>query len=184
MLKTLSLIISVFFLMVMATAIPVTIGIGGWGPTAQVTGATVQRLYVDFESKSKDGSESAYMVGTDKGVFEVDNGFLLSVWNADELYAKLQVGKTYNFVTKGKKVANIFFQEYPYIVHAEAVPVLTIVPQDHPVELVTVRPAGEFTFNDLQPTGEFTYDLRPTNTLPLKVILPDGTELTFKPGVK
>lgn len=35
----------------------------------------VERLYVDF-SGTKDSSKSHYMVGTDQGVFEVDN----SIW--------------------------------------------------------------------------------------------------------
>jgi hypothetical protein len=92
------------------------IGAGGWGPVNTVD-ATVNRLYVDAAGESG----SSYMVGTDKGVFEVDNGFLLGLWNADELYAQLQPGKTYRFTTKGNKRTNFFFQYYPYIVRASPI---------------------------------------------------------------
>lgn len=88
-------------------------GIKGFGPerTEQIT---VQRLFVD-NSKS-----SHYMVFTDKGVFEVDN-FLYprTIFNADELYGKLEAGKTFEVVVKGNKMVNFFFQQYPYIVEVK-----------------------------------------------------------------
>lgn len=90
-------------------------GVGGFGPT-NVVEATVTRLYVDTGKEA-----SAYMVTTDKGVFEIDNGLMLGMWNADELYGPLKVGETYRFRTKGKRVVNMFAQHYPYIVAVEPV---------------------------------------------------------------
>lgn len=90
--------------------VPVTCGINGFGPIRQQD-ITVNRLYVDHEEK-----KSSYMVGSDNGVFEVDNGVLLGVWNADELYASLKEGKTYHVTTKGNKRVGLFWQEYPYII--------------------------------------------------------------------
>lgn len=89
-------------------------GVGGCGPTNSVQHATVQRLWVDNLGKGG----SAYMVGTDKGVFEVDNGIMLGMWNADEVYGSLHQGKTYDFVTKGRKIQSFFMQEYPRITSA------------------------------------------------------------------
>jgi hypothetical protein len=91
-------------------------GIGGCGPTRTVQDATVNRLYVDVSS-----NESHYMVGTDKGVFEVDNGLILWIWNSDEIYSSIQEGKAYNFTTKGNKIVNMFFQRYPYIINVHPV---------------------------------------------------------------
>jgi hypothetical protein len=95
-------------------------GIGAWGPDNTVVGALVERTYVDF-SGSGEKKESHYMVVTDKGIFEVNNGFGLGVWNADELYGRLKVGQTYDLSTKGNKVTTWFSQEYPYIVDVRRV---------------------------------------------------------------
>lgn len=94
-------------------------GVGGCGPRRDVKHATVTRMYVDHSGGKHGGS--AYMVGTDKGVFEVDNGILLGMWNADELYSALKEGRTYDFVTKGETIQNWMMQEYPRIVKAVAV---------------------------------------------------------------
>lgn len=96
-----------------------TIGGPGWGffpfgPTRTVT-ATVQRLYVDTSSHDKSTS-SHYMVGTDKGVYEVDNSWWIGIWNADEIYSRLQQGHTYMLTTKGNKVVNMWMQQYPGII--------------------------------------------------------------------
>jgi hypothetical protein len=57
------------------------------------------------------------MVGTDKGVFEVQNHLIpIQLFNSDELYSKLEVGKTYTVTTKGNKVVNWLMQQYPYII--------------------------------------------------------------------
>jgi len=90
------------------------LGIFPFGPVSE-TAVTVQRLYVDY-SGSGDSRASHYMVGTDKGVFEIDNSLWNWIWNADELYAKLVAGETYRVKTKGNKVVNFFFQKYPYII--------------------------------------------------------------------
>ena len=93
------------------------IGAGGWGPT-KTQEVVVTRTYVDYSGSGKE-KESHYMVASDKGVFEVGNGFMLGMWNADELYGKMQGGKRYRITTKGNKVVNYFFQEFPYIVRSE-----------------------------------------------------------------
>lgn len=94
-------------------------GVGAFGPKRVCT-ATVQRLYVDT-SGSGDTKQSHYMVGTDAGVFEVDNSVLMWLWNADELYARLQEGHCYRITTKGNTVVNWAFQEYPYIIDVQEV---------------------------------------------------------------
>ena len=109
--KALAVII-VALLIVWAT---LSLGIGGFGPT-RTWDVTVTRLYVDT---GKD--KSHYMVGTDRGVFEVANGFILGLWNADELYARLQVGHHYALTTRGKRVVNFMFQHYPYVVGVQEV---------------------------------------------------------------
>ena len=101
--------------------IPNVLGVGGFGPEEKYE-VLVTRLYVDVSGGGEDTAvESSYMVGTDKGVFEVDNGYLLNVWNADEIYSKLEVGKRYKITTKGKRYTNAFLQEYPYIVRVEEI---------------------------------------------------------------
>lgn len=114
-----ALIVLVIILFIASFAIGPILGIGGFGPVDTVQ-ATVARCYVDV-SGSGDNRASHYMVGTDKGIFEVDNGVFLRLWNADELYGSLVAGKTYVFTTKGRKVVNFFFQEYPYIIAAREV---------------------------------------------------------------
>ena len=85
-------------------------GVAGFGPE-YVNQVTINRLYVDG------GKASHYMVGTDKGVYEIKN-FLypVQIYNCDELYSKLEVGKTYLVKLKGNKVTNWFMQQYPYII--------------------------------------------------------------------
>jgi hypothetical protein len=112
--------IFLFALMVLWFGLKVALGIGGFGPTNEHT-VTVQRLYVDY-SGSGDSQSSHYMVGTDNGVYEVDNGILLGLWNADELYSRLHEGKTYEITTKGNRVVNILYQKYPYIVAVKELP--------------------------------------------------------------
>ena len=115
--------IGVIVLIVVALAagsVPFFVGIGGFGPTNVVQNVTVTDKKIDVSGNKEDGIESHYMVYTDKGVFEVDNGILLGMWNADEVYAKAVVGKSYTFTTKGNKVVNFFFQEYPYITNIQS----------------------------------------------------------------
>jgi hypothetical protein len=88
---------------------------------AQSVDATVTNKYVDMSGNKEDGIESHYMVGTDKGVFEVNNSLFMNIWNADELYNKLVVGKKYTITYKGQRVVNLVMQYYPYIVEVEEV---------------------------------------------------------------
>lgn len=99
---------------------PFIFGIGGCGPTNVVQNVTVTDKKIDVEGGGRDKKvESHYMVYTDAGVYEVDNGIMLGMWNADEVYAKLIVGKTYTLTTKGNRVVNFFYQEYPYITNVQ-----------------------------------------------------------------
>ena len=107
-----------------------SIGTGGWGPYGSVSAATITSKHVDAGKE-----ESNYMVNTDKGTFEVDNGLLLSLWNADDVYGSMVVGKTYNLRTKGNRVVGMFFQSYPYIISAtEVAQPVASVPQTSEVQ--------------------------------------------------
>ena len=81
--------------------------------------STVEHQYdVTIIDKHIDHSEdgSFYMVTTDKGVFEVNNGLFINVWNADEIYGNLTIGKKYHIRTKGIKEVDFLVQMFPYIV--------------------------------------------------------------------
>lgn len=108
-------------LSIVVVARPLILGIGGAGPEHSVE-TTVTRLYVDH-SGSGEHAQSHYMVGTEDGVFEVDNGILLGCWNADEIFARLREGRRYQLRTKGNRVVGYFYQEYPYIIAAREVTV-------------------------------------------------------------
>jgi hypothetical protein len=90
-----------------------SLGLFPFGPEQEIQ-AKVQRLYVDV-SGSKDSTSSHYMVGTDKGVFEVSNSLWLWMWDADKRYSQLQTEKEYSLKVKGNELINIIFQEYPRI---------------------------------------------------------------------
>jgi hypothetical protein len=90
-------------------------GVNGFGPVQEQV-ITVERLYVDG------GKSSHYMVGTDKGVLEVSNFiFPIQIFNSDEIYSQLLVGKTYHIKTKGNKILNWWYQEYPYIMEVKEI---------------------------------------------------------------
>lgn len=90
-----------------------SMGVNGFGPE-HVNQVTINRLYVDG------GKASHYMVGTDKGVYEISNFLIpIQLFNCDELYSKLEVGKTYTVKVKGNKVTNWFTQQYPYIIEVQ-----------------------------------------------------------------
>jgi len=95
------------------------LGIFPFGPQQEVR-AKVQRLYVDV-SGSTDSTKSHYMVGTDKGVFEVSNSLLLWIWDADKRYSQLQSDKEYKLLIKGNEIVNFLFQEYPQITSVEPI---------------------------------------------------------------
>lgn len=101
-----------------ACAIRPLVGVFPFGPE-NTYDVNVTRLYVDVSGSGED-KESHYMVGTDKGVFEVDNSLWNWIWNADEIYAQLQQGSNYTIRVKGRKVVNWFYQEYPYILSVES----------------------------------------------------------------
>ena len=78
-----------------------------------VEDATVLSKHIDSGKKSGD---SSYMVTTDKGTFEVQNGYWLDVWNADAIYGQLIEGHHYNFSVRGEEVVMYNINEYRYIV--------------------------------------------------------------------
>lgn len=103
--------LALLFILVIAVVLSYPLmGGGSFGPTRTLE-VTVTNLYVNHFS-----DESNYMVGTDKGTMEIDNGILLHMWNADQLYGSLKVGARYKIITKGNTIQNFFLQEYPYIV--------------------------------------------------------------------
>jgi len=156
----------VMLVVVLMLTFAANLGIGSFGPTL-IQDVVVQRTYVDF-SGTGDDKESHYMVGTDKGVFEVANGLLLGLWNSDELYAQMQSGKRYRITTKGKRVVGMFFQEYPYVVAVQPIPD-GIAPSSTPVDM------GRTIERD----AEYVYDLR-SNAVPLVVVLRDGTKVRYE----
>ena len=84
-------------------------GLYPFGPKSSET-ITVQRLYVDS------GKTSHYMVGTCKGVFEMDDSLILGIYNIDELYSELETGKTYEVELKGNKMVTWYCTDYPHII--------------------------------------------------------------------
>lgn len=84
-------------------------GTGGYGPVRQYSVVVVSK-HIDAQDDS-----SSYMVTTDVGTFEVDNGPLLDVWNADVIYGNIVPGQHYCFTAKGNTVTNWYMQQYPYI---------------------------------------------------------------------
>jgi prepilin-type N-terminal cleavage/methylation domain-containing protein len=110
------LLIVVAILFIIFALCPFGCGVGGCGPRNTVE-TTVISKHIDH---SKD--ESHYMVITEAGGFEVDNGFLLGVSNADEIYGRMKEGRQYRITTKGKRWVNFAFQHYPYIIKVEEMP--------------------------------------------------------------
>jgi len=107
-------IFAAFAIVLSVAACGPIMGTGPFGPTTQ-TVVTVTDKYVDVSGGGKHAN-SHYMVATDQGIYEIDNGLMLGVWNADELYGRMLKGKAYRITIKGNKVVNAFMQEYPYIV--------------------------------------------------------------------
>ena len=116
--KGISIIVGFFIVIILlGFVVSYTIGIGGFGPT-NVLDVTVSRAYVDVGG-TKEDPESYYVVVTDKGSFEVDNGVLLGIWNADDLFGQLKEGHNYRITTKGRRYQNFFMQELPFIIKVE-----------------------------------------------------------------
>jgi hypothetical protein len=113
LMASVSTLVPVFLLIGIMVSLNYTYGVNGFGPEKECK-VTIQRLYVDG------GRSSHYMVGTDQGVFEVQNRLIpFQMFNSDEVYSQLEVGKTYTLKVKGNKVLNWWFQEYPYILEVE-----------------------------------------------------------------
>lgn len=92
-------IFGLIFLMIAAIAGPCyLLGIEGFGPYSLVQDAKIISKHIDA---GKD--HSSYMITTDKGTFEISNGFVLGIWNSDEIYGTIKEGKFYNFSLKGNK---------------------------------------------------------------------------------
>lgn len=93
------------------------VGVGWWGPRRDLDVRVVSK-HVDV---SNGGKSSHYMVITDGGCFEVDNGLLLWVWNADELYGRFVPGGRYRVRVAGNQFVNFLCQYYPYVVSVEPI---------------------------------------------------------------
>ena len=92
----------------------VSLGIGSMGPTRNWNAVQVMSKHTDITDNG-DKRTTHYMVTTDAGTFEVQNGIFLGVWNADELFGMMSENGHYDITTKGNRVVGMFFQEYPYI---------------------------------------------------------------------
>jgi len=91
-------------------------GDGSWGGgKRQIINAKILSKHVDISQSGK-MSNTHYMVTTDRGTFEIENGWIIDVWDADELYGKLVIGKTYNLTIQGDQLTNFLFQQYPFVI--------------------------------------------------------------------
>lgn len=88
------------------------LGINGYGPERQYDVVIISK-HIDAQKDS-----SSYMVNGDTQTFEVDNGTLLGMWNADVVYGQIVVGERYCITAKGNQVTNWWWQQYPYILKA------------------------------------------------------------------
>lgn len=88
------------------------LGVGGYGPVRQYDVVIVSK-HIDAQKDS-----SSYMVNGDTQTFEVDNGILLDVWNADVIYGNILVGERYCIEAKGNQKTDFWMQQYPYILKA------------------------------------------------------------------
>lgn len=101
-----------------------------YAATRRVLVAKVTRTWIDTGSTYSAWSEthkprSYYMVGTVEGVFEIDNLPRLRLYNADELFARIESGNTYSFEIVGEKILSRSRQQYPYIVAVRPAPSTT-----------------------------------------------------------
>jgi len=100
------------------------LGINGYGSVNTIT-ATVVSKHID---SSKAAADSSYMVTTDKGTFEVQNGWAQGIYNADVIYGSLVANKTYTFDVKGaERVGYWWGQHYRYIIKATPVNEVAVV---------------------------------------------------------
>jgi len=106
------LTLGLIVLIIVTVCATLAVGVYPFGPEKVIT-VKVTRLYVDT---LPEGGGSAYMVATDKGVFEVEDSVLLGIFNSDEIYGAMKADETYTIVTKGNRVVNFLMQEYPSII--------------------------------------------------------------------
>lgn len=74
----------------------------------ETTNCTVEDKYVQVGSKS-----SQKMIATSCGVFQVEDEISQGNWNSADIYAGIEVGKTYDFDTYGWR--NGFFSAFPNV---------------------------------------------------------------------
>jgi hypothetical protein len=72
------------------------------------TTVTVQEKWIKNYSKN-----STYLISTEKGVYEISDLMFIGKFNSSDLYARLQVGKTYEITSTGYR--NHFFSMYKNI---------------------------------------------------------------------
>lgn len=83
--------------------------------------ASVIGKHIDY-SNSGSGTQSHYVVVTDKGAFEIDTPlwdriFNMGTSNADVNYAKIEIGQSYTFHTYGYRIDILWI--YPIVVGVE-----------------------------------------------------------------
>ena len=105
----LMIIVVIIGILASGIATPFLVGAGAFGPTNYVQEAKIISKHVDY-SGSGESRASHYMVTTNKGTFEIENGLLINVWNADEIYGSLEIGKVYTLKTEGNKKKHALLQ--------------------------------------------------------------------------
>lgn len=89
--------------------------LSGCAPTSPDTVCTVD----DKDRTTNSEGSSVYRIYSDCGVFNVEDAPFLGKFNSADTYAKIEVGKTYEFETYGFR--NGFTSDFPNITQATEV---------------------------------------------------------------
>lgn len=121
--KVITALILVLFLFGTVVGCRACAGDGSWGfgESQRTLDVTVLSKHVDI-SGSGDSRASHYMVTTDHGTFEINNGWIMGVWNADELYGQLESNKKYRITVQGSTTTAFWTQTYPYVTRVTPLP--------------------------------------------------------------
>lgn len=74
---------------------------------------------IDKDRTSNDGKSDMRIYTENCGNFKVDDSWLSKTWHSSDTYRDIDVGKTYDFTTRGYRVE--FFSWFPNIVEANEV---------------------------------------------------------------
>lgn len=108
-------IVGIVILVVVAIVGTLIIGVVHETTTGTLTNCTVSDK--DRTTTSK-GSSDARLY-TDCGVLRVQDSLLDGIWNSADLYASIEVGKTYDFDTRGIRLGVMSL--FPRVTNAEVV---------------------------------------------------------------